>query len=199
MSGNGSVGQTVTHSIRPARDQLDSPIAVVYASGMKPRSRPGLNSGIAFVSVVLLSLANPLLAKCPTYSVEIHGKIECSFKPDYKVLVTLIYSDHQREASGEETALDIRDGSFKGEVAFSTFISYNPLTGHNCGRRPKSVLVRLIAANGAEWDRKELKIADAFRYDEEQGQYTARSDLILHGWCQPKCAETPSTPCGNPK
>jgi len=44
-----------------------------------------------------------------------------------------------------------------------------------------------------------LKIADAFRYDQDQGQYTARSDLILHGWCEPKCAETPSTPCGNPK
>jgi hypothetical protein len=27
-------------------------------------------------------------------------------------LVTLIYSDHQKEASGEETALDIHDGSF---------------------------------------------------------------------------------------
>ena len=98
---------------------------------MKLRSHPGLNLGIGFVSAVLLSLANPLLAKCPTYSVEIHGKIECSFKPDYKVLITLIYSENQREALGEETALDVRDGFFKGEVAFSTFISYNPLTGHN--------------------------------------------------------------------
>ena len=130
---------------------------------------------------------------------EVRGKIECTFKPDYKVLVTLIYTEHQQEASGEETALDILGRSFKGVVAFSTFISYNPLTGHNCGRRPKSVLVRLIAADGTEWDRKELKIADAFRYDEEQGQYTVRSDLILHGWCQAKCAETPSTPCENPK
>ncbi len=127
------------------------------------------------------------------------GKVECTFKADYKVLVTLIYSDHQREASGEETALDIHDGSFKGEVAFSTFISYNPLTGHNCGKRPKGVLVRLIAADGTEWDRKELRIVDAFRYEEERGQYTLRSDLILHGWCEPKCPETPSTPCGNNK
>jgi len=163
------------------------------------RSQPGPNSGIAFVFVLLLFLANPALAKCPTYSVEIHGKVECSFKPDYKVLVTLIYSDHQQEASGEETALDVHDGSFKGEVAFNTFISYNPVTDHNCGRRPKSLLVRLIAADGTEWDRKELKIADAFRYDEEKGQYTALSDLILHGWCEPKCAETPSPPCRNPK
>jgi hypothetical protein len=58
--------------------------------------------------------------------------------------------------------------------------------------------VRLIA-DGTEWDHKELKIADDFRYDKEQGQYTALSALILHGWCEPKCAETPSTPCGNPK
>ena len=193
------VNRAVTHSPRAAADRLDSRKAAVYACGMKLRSHPGLNLGIGFVSAVLLSLANPLLAKCPTYSVEIHGKIECSFKPDYKVLITLIYSENQREALGEETALDVRDGFFKGEVAFSTFISYNPLTGHNCGRRPKSVLVRLIAANGTEWDRKELKIADAFRYDEEEGQYTVRSDLILRGWCEPKkCAEIPSAPCGNP-
>ena len=59
--------------------------------------------------------------------------------------------------------------------------------------------MRLIAANGTEWDRKELKIVDAFGYDEEKGQYTAISDLILHGWCEPKCAETPSVPCENPK
>ncbi len=46
MYGNG-----VSDSLaRPARDQLDSQIAVVYASGMKPRSHPGLNLGIAFVS-----------------------------------------------------------------------------------------------------------------------------------------------------
>jgi hypothetical protein len=154
---------------------------------------------LRLLSALLLSLANPLLAKCPNNFVEVHGKVQCTFKPDYKVLVTPIYSEHQREASGEETALDIHDGSFKGEVVFSTFSSSNPFRGDICGRRPKSVLVRLIAADGAEWDRKELKIADAFRYDEEQGQYTALSDLILHGWCEPKCGETPSTPCGNPK
>jgi CheY-like chemotaxis protein len=58
---------------------------------------------------------------------------------------------------------------------------------------------RLIAADGTEWDRKELKIANAFRYDEEQGRYTLISDITLHGWCEPKCAETPSTHCDNPK
>jgi hypothetical protein len=95
------------------------------------------------------------------------------------VLVTLIYTDHQREASGEETALEIQDGSFTGEVAFSTFSSSHPFRGDICGKRPKSVLVRLIASDGTEWDRKELKITDAFHYDEEKGQYTAISDLIL--------------------
>src|SRR5260370_28499761 len=100
------------------------------------------------LSALLLSLTSPLWAKCPNNFVEVHGKVQCTFKPDYKVLVTLIYSDHQREASGEETALDIHDGAFNGVVAFTTFISYNPLTGHNCGRRPRSVLVRLMAADG---------------------------------------------------
>lgn len=164
---------------------------------MKRPRDAGFASGILLV--FLFSLAKPLWAKCPKNLVEVHGTLQCIFKPDYKVLVTLIYSEHQREASGEETALDIHDGSFKGEVAFSTFSSSSLLRGDVCGRRPKSVLLRLIAADGTEWGRKELKIADAFRYDEEQGQYTVLSDLILHGWCVPKCAETPSTPCGNPK
>jgi hypothetical protein len=155
--------------------------------------------GMALLSVFFFSLTNPIWAKCPKNFIEVHGKLQCAFKPDYKVLLTLIYSEHQREASGEETALDIHDGSFKGEVAFSTFSSSKPFRGDICGRRPKSVIVRLIAEDGTEWDRKELKIVDAFRYDEEQGQYTVLSDLILRGWCEPKCADTPSAPCGNPK
>src|SRR6267378_3094725 len=55
--------------------------------------------------VLLLCLANPLWAKCPNNFVEVHGNVRCTFKPDYKVLVTLIYSKHQLEASGQETAL----------------------------------------------------------------------------------------------
>ena len=164
---------------------------------MKPFRDAAFNLGTVLLSVVLLSQASPLWAKCAINSVRVRGKVQCIFKPDYKVLITLIYSDHQREASGEETALDLHDGSFNGVVAFTTFVSYNPLTGHNCGRRPKGVLVRLIAADGTEWDRKELKIANAFGYDEEQGQYAVRTGLILHGWCEPKCADTPSMPCEN--
>jgi hypothetical protein len=156
-----------------------------------------ISSALAFVFIALLP--NSLSGKCPSGSVEVRGKVECRFTPDYKVLVTLIYSEHQLEASGEETALDLHDGAFKGEVTFSTLVSYNPLTGHNCGRRPKAVLVRLIAPNGNEWDRKQLKIGDSFQLNGEQGQYVLRSDLVLHGWCEPKCAETPSTPCRNHK
>jgi hypothetical protein len=161
--------------------------------------KPGITV-VSVLSIFLLFAAAPLWAKCPNSFVLVHGKIQCTFKPDYKVLVTLIYSEHQKEATGQTAALDIRDGSFSGQVAFSTFVSYNPLTGdHNCGNRPKSVLVRLIAADGTEWDRTDLKIADAFSYDENQGQYTLRSGLLLHGWCQSKCGETASTPCGSPK
>jgi hypothetical protein len=166
---------------------------------MKRSRNTAFNLAIVLLSVVLLSQARPLWAKCAINSVRVHGKVQCTFKPDYKALITLIYSGHQREATGEETALDLRDGSFDGVVAFTTFVSYNPLTGHNCGRRPKGVIVRLIAADGTEWDRKELKIADAFGYNEEQGQYSVRTDLILHGWCEPKCADTSSTPCENQK
>jgi len=167
---------------------------------MKPSRNVLFNTGMVLLSVFLISQASTLWAKCAANFVPVHGKVQCTFKPDYKVLVTLIYSDHQKEASGEETALDIHDGSFDGVVAFTTFISYNAFTGHhNCGRRPRGVLVRFIAANGTEWDRKELKIADAFGYDGKQGQYVIQSDLILHGWCESSCVETRSTPCEIPK
>jgi hypothetical protein len=84
---------------------------------MKPSRDAAFNFGMVLLSVFLLSLANPLLAKCPKNFVELHGKLQCTLKPDYKMLVTLIYSEHQPEASGEETAFDIHEGSFKGEVA----------------------------------------------------------------------------------
>jgi len=107
-------------------------------------------------------------------------------KPDDKVLATLIFLDRQPEASGEETAIDIHDGRFEGRVAFDTYSSSNLLAGDRCHRRPKSVLIRLIEADGMEKDRTSLKIASDFNHDEKQGEYTVRSDVILHGWCQPK-------------
>jgi hypothetical protein len=156
-------------------------------------------AGFTFVFAILLFLVRPLPAKCPTYTVEIRGKIECSFKPDDKVLATLIFVDRQPEASGEETAIDIHDGTFGGRVAFNTTSSSSLLTGDRCHRRPKSVLIRLIEADGVEWDRTSPKIASDFDYDQKQGEYKVRSDVILHGWCEPKCAETPSVPCKNAK
>lgn len=156
-------------------------------------------AGFTFAFVVALFLARPLLAKCPTYTVEIRGKIVCSFKPDDKVLATLIFVDRQPEASGEETAIDIHDGTFGGRVAFNTASSSGPLTGDRCHRRPKTVLLRLIEADGVEQDRTSLRIASDFNYDEKEGEYAARPDVTLHGWCEPKCAETPSVPCKNAK
>jgi hypothetical protein len=150
------------------------------------RSQSGPNSGIAFAFVLLLSLANPLRAKCPTYSVEVRGKIECSLKPDDKVLVTLLFSGKQLEASGEETAIDIHNAVFSGRVAFNTYSS-SFLGGDKCHRRPERVLIRLIEANGMEKDRTSLKIAGDFNYDEKQGVYTSKLETILHGWCQPQC------------
>jgi len=44
-----------------------------------------------------------------------------------------------------------------------------------------------------------LKFPDDFIYVEKEGKYTARSDLTLSGWCEPKCFEATSTPCDNSK
>jgi hypothetical protein len=141
------------------------------------------NRWVAFFCLALLFLASPLPAKCPTYSVEIRGKIECSLKPDDKVLVTLIFSDNQRIDPGEETAMELHNASFAGRISFSTFSS-STLFGDRCHRDPKSVLIRLVQSDG-EKDRALLKIASDFIYNEKQGVYTAKSDVILHA-CQPK-------------
>ncbi|HEY4817534.1 MAG TPA: hypothetical protein VIH67_08880 [Candidatus Acidoferrum sp.] len=126
---------------------------------MKPFRNAALNLGVRLLSIFLIFLANPLWAKCPTYSVQVRGKIECSFDQDDKVLATLIFFDHQPEASGEETAIDIHDGTFSGRVAFNTYSSAGFLSGDKCYRRPKSMLIRLIEADGIEKDRTSLKMA----------------------------------------
>ena len=158
---------------------------------------PTSAAGFIFVLAFLIFLASPLPAKCPTNTVAIRGRIECSFKPDDKVLATLIFFDHQPEATREETAIDIHGRMFDGRVVFNTYSSFNPVAGDICHRRPKSSLIRLIEADGMEKDRTSVKIPNDFSYNEKQGEHTFRSDVVLRGWCEPKCAETPSIPCGN--
>jgi hypothetical protein len=87
----------VTHSLDTVATNWTPESPFDYPRGMKQLRR----AEFAFVSAILLSLASPLLAKCPTYDVEVRGRIECSFKPDDKVLATLIFHDRQAEASGE--------------------------------------------------------------------------------------------------
>lgn len=150
---------------------------------MKPSRNAALNLGIRLLFIFLLCLANPLWAKCPTYSVQVRGKIECFFEPDDKVLATLIFFDHQPEVSGE-TSIDIRGATFSGRIAFDTYSSSGLFAGDKCHRRPKSLLVRLLRADGVEKDRTSLRILSDFFYDDERGEYTAKSDVTLHGQCQ---------------
>jgi len=82
------------------------------------------NRFCAALAVLVAGLFVNAWAKCATDSVEIRGKVQCSFKPDYKVLVTLLFRKSQPEGFGEETALDLRDDSFQGEIRFDTFTSY---------------------------------------------------------------------------
>jgi hypothetical protein len=79
-----------------------------------------------FSVVMLAVLLVNAWAKCPTDSVEIRGQLRCSFKPDYKILVTLIFKKNQLEGSAEETALDVHEDLFEGSINFNTFTSYNP-------------------------------------------------------------------------
>jgi hypothetical protein len=151
--------------------------------------------GIALF-LILAALPPQALSKCPTLTAEVHGRLRCTFKLDYKVLVTLIFRKNQAEASAEETALDIHGDSFRGRIGFNSFTSYNPVTGnHQCNRRPLSILVRLVTAEGEEWDRRVLKVPDDFAYSEELGEYALKPGLILKGWCEPKCSEATTLPC----
>jgi hypothetical protein len=150
---------------------------------MKPSRNSTLDLGVRLLSIFLMCLANPLWAKCPTYSVQVRGKIECFFEPDDKVRATLIFFDHQPETSGE-TSIDVQGAMFSGRIAFDTYSSSGLLSGDKCHRRPKSLLVRLIKADGVEKDSTSLKIPSDFFYDHERGEYTAKSDVTLHGQCQ---------------
>ena len=97
---------------------------------------------------------------------EIRGKIQCSFKPDDKILATLIFHGHHLEVSGEEAAFDIHGDIFGGRIAFNTYSSSSLLSGDKCHRRPEKVLIRLIEADGTEKDRTLLTIASDFNYDQ---------------------------------
>jgi hypothetical protein len=150
---------------------------------MKPSRKSALKLRLRLLFTVLISLANPLWAKCPTYSVKVRGKIECFFEPEDKVLATLIFFDHQPESSGE-ISVDVQGAMFSGRVAFDTYSSSGFFHADKCHRRPKSLLVRLIRADGVEKDRTSLKMPADFFYDQERGEYTAKSDVTLHGQCQ---------------
>jgi hypothetical protein len=155
---------------------------------------------LSTASLLGLALLVPpcVRAKCATNYVKVRGKIECAFKVDDKVLVTLIFTKNQPEGFGEETAIDIHNGKFEGNVAFDTYSSSGFLGGDRCHRHPIGVLVRLIEADGVEKDRKALKIANDFDYNRQQGQYAVRTEIILHGWCESNCANAPAAPCANP-
>jgi hypothetical protein len=94
--------------------------------------------------------------------------------------------------------LDVQGDTFKGRVAFSRFGS-NSFLGDRRGSKPTGVVVRLIAADGTERDRKKLKVADDFRYDEAKWTLTVQSDVILRGWCESKRTDRQCKPCANPK
>src|SRR3984957_4210717 len=131
---------------------------------MKLYLRWGCN--LRFILMVLAAslcfLANPIQAKCPTYSVQIHGRIECSFKPDVRVVAVLLFSGQNSAVPAKETVMDIRDATFCGQVAFSTYSSSGLLSGDRCRRSPKGALIRLIEADGTESDRRLLKISTDF-------------------------------------
>lgn len=150
---------------------------------MEPSRNSALNLGVRLLCIFLLGLVNPLWAKCPTYSVQVRGKIECLFEPEDKVLATLIFFDHQPSASGE-TSIDVQGAMFSGRMVFDTYSSSGFFHADKCLRRPKSLLVRLIRADGVEKDRTSLKVPSDFFYDPEGGEYTAKSEVTLHGQCQ---------------
>jgi hypothetical protein len=149
-----------------------------------------INLLVVSLSAIFPWLVSELWAKCPTAYVEIRGKIQCSFKADDKILVTLLFRDRQLEASGEEAAFDIHGDAFSGRIAFNTYSSSSFLSGDECHRRPEKVLVRLIEADGTEKDRTLLIMTRDFNYDKENGDFALKSDAILHGWCQSACDRT---------
>src|SRR6266404_5198711 len=156
---------------------------------MKPSRKSPFSLGVRLLFIFLTCLANPLWAKCPTHSVQVRGKIACSFESDDKVLATLIFFDHQSETSGE-TSFDVQDALFSGRVAFDTYSSSGFFHADKCHRRPKTLLVRLIRANGVEKDRTSLTIPTDFFYDPERGGYIVKSDITLHGQCQAPSASS---------
>jgi hypothetical protein len=58
---------------------------------------------------IFIALHTSSLAKCPNNFVEIRGHVRCTVHRGDKVLATLIFTEHQAEASAPETALDVQE------------------------------------------------------------------------------------------
>src|SRR5438270_14007609 len=89
------------------------------------------------VLLVLTFLPVTLDAKCPTYLVNLRGRIERSLQSGDRVLAALDFSDRRPRSSWDKvTVLGIHGSRFDGHITYSTFSS-SFLGGDKCHRQPK--------------------------------------------------------------
>jgi hypothetical protein len=139
----------------------------------------GAAKTLASTLIVTLITCAFARATCSVDVVMVKGRVDHA-PSDAKVRVQLIYSGDVAGESGEVT---VEDGRFSIPIDFLTQSRRPVVNGilEKCGRRPKTVVVTLVASDGGhEYDRVSLDFAKDFRVADPT-EYVLRAELVLDG------------------
>jgi len=107
--------------------------------------------------VIALTLSGTVLAKCPTGSVTVHGRVDNLPSGAAGAEVTVVLETPKGNVS---KAASISNGEFTVEVSFSTWSS-SFLGGDRCHNVPTVVEVKVVAA-GRVYTQKRIPFKDSF-------------------------------------
>jgi hypothetical protein len=131
------------------------------------------------LSICMILSSALLHAECPIDTIIVHGRVEHVPRKAI-VKVELVYPKGRIGESGDVT---VEDGSFRIPILFFTQSRTSTMNGsippEKCTRKPKSVLVSLIA-NDQEYDRVSLDMTSDFNKIEFT-DYALRSEILLRG------------------
>ena len=133
-----------------------------------------------FLSICSVLGTTASFAQCFVLNVLAKGEVQGPPRGGV-VRVQLVYRKHAKDQNGESGEETLENESFRIQIPFLTQ-SAAPVLGlgsFKCDRRPKTVVVTLVAGDH-EYDRVSLDWAKDFKMI-DLTEYALRSELVLHG------------------
>ena len=130
-----------------------------------------LRIGFVLVCGLLVSLA--AVAKCPAKFIIVRGEVQGEIAEDAAVELRI-----SPKPKYKTSPVRVVEGRFEIKAQFDSFKSLGWLGGHNCSRKPESVVVVLIVG-GREYDRVTLNVPRDFEGTND-GDFTVHSPVTLN-------------------